>query len=173
MLVICRVDDITTRRARLATTPLSWVINERGGAVDFFKTGHPPGRGGAGRIIMGGVACSHKRWYRDVAFFEKCEAAHTSPPINPSKIATRTGTKTGYSNKAPGGVHGTKTSYRRDGSCDGGDHHSGHDMGGGSAEHVTDLPPATAAFVLRRLTSFLPATARTRAVVLAPPALAL
>src|SRR5215510_9020290 len=24
MLVICRVDDITTRRARLATTPLSW-----------------------------------------------------------------------------------------------------------------------------------------------------
>ena len=26
------------------------------------------GRGGAGRIIMGGVACRHKRWYRDVAF---------------------------------------------------------------------------------------------------------
>src|SRR5215510_5048323 len=26
MFVICRVDDITTRRARLATTPLPWVI---------------------------------------------------------------------------------------------------------------------------------------------------
>src|SRR5215472_8440066 len=46
-LVICRVDDITTRRLAWLPRPLSWVINGRGGAVDFFKTGHPPGRGGA------------------------------------------------------------------------------------------------------------------------------
>ena len=35
MLVICRVDDITTRRARLATTPLSWVID--GGGLSIFS----------------------------------------------------------------------------------------------------------------------------------------
>src|SRR6516165_12626689 len=137
-----------------------------GGAVDFFRAGHPPGRGGADVWLAGtsaGIATLH--------FCEKCEAAHTSPPINPSKIATRTGTKTGYSNKAPGGVHGTKTSYRRDGSCDGGDHHSGHDMGGGSAEHVTDLPPATAAFVLRRSTRMLLAKAIGWAAAGAPFAL--
>src|SRR5215831_8637227 len=43
MLVICRVDDITTRRARLATTPLSW-----------FGHRHfpPPGNNRARTIIM-------------------------------------------------------------------------------------------------------------------------
>src|SRR6516225_5668152 len=58
-------------------------------------------------------------------------------PIRPSKV------RRSDIYLAPGGVHGTetKTSYRRDGSCDGVDHPSGHDVGGGSAELVTDLPP--------------------------------
>src|SRR5262249_27876775 len=73
-------------------------------------------------------------------------------PIRPSKV------RRSDIYLAPGGVHGTetKTSYRRDGSCDGVDHPSGHDVGGGSAELVT--PSSTSAFVLGRSTSFLPPT---------------
>jgi len=44
MLVICRVDDITTRRARLATTPLSWVI-DGGGPSIFSRQATLRGRG--------------------------------------------------------------------------------------------------------------------------------
>src|SRR5262249_19296238 len=51
------------------------------------------------------------------------------------------------------GTHGTKTSYRRDCSCNGADHPNGHDVG-----RVADLPPSTFAFVLGRSTSFLPPT---------------
>src|SRR5262249_25431482 len=65
-------------------------------------------------------------------------------PIRPSKVPRSD------IYLAPGGVHGTetKTSYRRDGSCDGVDHPSGHDVGGGSPELVIDLPPLPSAFVL-------------------------
>src|SRR6516162_2779179 len=64
-------------------------------------------------------------------------------------------------------THGTETKtsdriYRRDGSCDSVDHPGGHDVGGGCAELVSDLPPSTFAFVLRRSTSFLPPTLDTR-----------
>ena len=81
----------------------------------------------------------------------KCEVAHTSLPIRPSKVR--------HSDiyLAPGGVHGTetkaKTSWvrtcRRDGSCDGVEHPNDH--GGsrfGCARLVTDLSPSTFAFVL-------------------------
>src|SRR6516164_7913757 len=91
----------------------------------------------------------------------KCEVAHTSFPFSPSKVQHRD------IYLAPGGVHGTETKtshriYRRDGSCDSVDHPGGHDVGGGCAELVSDLPPSTFAFVLRRSTSFLPPTLDTR-----------
>src|SRR6516164_7924226 len=82
-----------------------------------------------------------------LAFFgqpAKCEAAHTSPPIIPYKNPATWNQE---------GTHGTKTSYRRDCSCNGGDHPNGHDVG-----RVADLPASTFAFVLGRSTSFLPPT---------------
>src|SRR5215475_4598338 len=100
-------------------------------------------------------------FFGHVAFFgqpPKCEVAHTSLPIRPSR-----------SGLAPSiwrqeGTHGTKTrtsSARiclRDSSCGGGDHPSDHDAQFGCAELVTDSPSSTFAFVLRRSTSFLPPT---------------
>ena len=76
----------------------------------------------------------------------KCDAAHTSLRLFPTKI------------RQPGnqeGTHGTKTSYRRrDCSCNGVDHPNGH--GVGHAELVTDFRSSTFAFVLdcRRPASF-------------------
>src|SRR5262249_58950835 len=78
----------------------------------------------------------------------KCEVAHTSLPIRPSR-----------SGLAPSiwrqeGTDGTKTrtsSARiclRDSSCGGGDHPSDHDAQFGCAELVTDSPSSTFAFVL-------------------------
>src|SRR5262249_43121287 len=84
-----------------------------------------------------------------LAFFgqpTKCDAAHTSLRLFPTKI------------RQPGnqeGTHGTKTSYRRrDFSCNGVDHPNGH--GVGHAELVTDFRSSTFAFVLdcRRPASF-------------------
>src|SRR5262249_44226824 len=87
-------------------------------------------------------------------------------PIRPSKV------RCSDIYLAPGGVHGTETKtshriYRRDGSCDSVDHPGGHDVGGGCAELVSDLPPSTFAFVLiiRRSTSFLPPTLESRSVI--------
>ena len=80
----------------------------------------------------------------------KCEVAHTSPPIFPIKSG-RLGARKGEH-------HGTKTSYRRDYSCNGDDHLNGRDVG--HAEHVTDLPSSTFAFVLRQSDQLLPPTAR-------------
>ena len=74
----------------------------------------------------------------------KCEVAHTSPPIIPYKNPATWNQE---------GTHGTKTSYRRDCSCNGADHPNGHDVG-----RVADLPASTFAFVLGRSTSFLPPT---------------
>src|SRR5215471_4731817 len=78
-----------------------------------------------------------------LAFFgqpAKCEVAHTSLRLFPTKI------------RQPGnqeGTHGTKTSYRRrDCSCNGVDHPNGH--GVGHAELVTDFRSSTFAFVLRQ-----------------------
>src|SRR5262249_23920196 len=79
-----------------------------------------------------------------LAFFgqpAKCEVAHTSLRLFPTKI------------RQPGnqeGTHGTKTTYRRrDCSCNGVDHPNGH--GGGHAELVTAFRSSTFAFVLRRV----------------------
>ena len=92
--------------------------------------------------IIGGVAAGASAGVATLHFCEKCEVAHTSPRLTPLKSGTRIGTRT-VQEQAPGGVHGTetKTSCRRDGSCDGVDHPSGHDVGGGSPELVIDLPP--------------------------------
>jgi hypothetical protein len=48
------------------------------------------------------------------------------------------------------GTHGTKTSYRRDCSCNGADHPNGHDVGGGCAgvANLSDLPASISALVL-------------------------
>jgi len=68
------------------------------------------------------LSCDHRSC--DVTHQPKCEVAHTSLPISPLKVR--------HSN--PGGVHGTETKTsqvcRRDGSCNGVDHPSGHDVGG-------------------------------------------
>src|SRR5215471_4121202 len=78
-----------------------------------------------------------------LAFFgqpAKCEVAHTSLRLFPTKI------------RQPGnqeGTHGTKTSHRRrDCSCNGVDHPNGHGIG--HAELVTDFRSSTSTFVLRR-----------------------
>src|SRR5262249_14738590 len=77
--------------------------------------------------------------FAHVAFFgqrAKCDAAHTSLRLFPIKI------------RQPGnqeGTHGTKTSYRRDCSCNGVDHPNGHGVG----QLVTDFRSSTFAFVLR------------------------
>src|SRR6516165_158281 len=80
----------------------------------------------------------------------KCEVAHTSFPFSPSKVQHRD------IYLAPGGVHGTETKtshriYGRNGSCNGVDYPSGHDVGGprfGCAELVSDVPSSTFAVVL-------------------------
>src|SRR5262249_30530427 len=83
----------------------------------------------------------------------KCEAAHTSFPFSPSKVQ-----QGDIYLARQEGSHGTKTQtysvriYGRDGSCNGVDYPSGHDVGGprfGCAELVSDVPSSTSAFVVR------------------------
>src|SRR5262249_30402629 len=83
----------------------------------------------------------------------KCEAAHTSFPFSPSKVQ-----QGDIYLARQEGTHGTKTKtssvriYGRDGSCNGVDYPSGHDVGGprfGCAELVSDVPSSTSAFVVR------------------------
>ena len=89
-------------------------------------------------------ATFHGIFFGHLAFFgqpPKCEVAHTSLPIRPSKVRQGdclSGTKRGH--------QGTKTSYRLDCSCTDADRPNGHDVG--HAERVTDFRSSTFAFVL-------------------------
>ena len=109
----------------MATTPLSWVI-DGGGPLIFSRQATLPGAAaptfleklsanGTRPLCDSPVAYSWVVWLAGTSagiatlhFCEKCEAAHTSPPINPSKIGIRTGTKTGYSNRRQEGYMAPK-----------------------------------------------------------------
>jgi hypothetical protein len=85
-------------------------------------------------------------FFGHLAFFgqpPKCEVAHTSFRLAPPKSDLATSILARQE-----GTHGTKTSYRRDCSCNDADHPNGHDVG--HAEHVTDFRSSTFAFVLTR-----------------------
>jgi len=72
----------------------------------------------------------------------KCEAVHTSPPIRPWQSALKGDCVCNEGNS------GNKTSSVRICRRDGVDNLSGHDVGGGCAPQVSDLPVSTYAFVL-------------------------
>ena len=74
-----------------------------GGAVDFFRAGHPPGRGGADVWLAGtsaGIATLH--------FCEKCEAAHTSHRLTPLKSVLGPVPRSGTSNRRQEGYMAPK-----------------------------------------------------------------
>ena len=121
---------------------------DRGSRITHRSHEHRGRGGGWRRSLIKVLYCFHQN--NDGS---KCEVAHRSLPIRPSKSRA---------DRSQGGVHGTETRTSwarvclgdahvclRDSSCGGG-HPSDH--GGpqfGSAELVTDLPLPTFAFVLR------------------------